>query len=441
MDIIQRADVHKYHANCGRARTLDPRTYISAHLFKARTLCRSFALLGAEVYKQLIQEERYEHYRRIVFPNRTSVDNIIFAVQSPDSHLRAFPIEGIEFRLYPDGPNPSLAEISLWIETHGLLIDGVSEQLEGVSEEENSVTEQVDGVSAQPIDSARRTIIDTSKLTLYQSKLDTMVTRQLAFAYWLESSAGVSILQKLWKLCSHPARIYIVEPELMPSWHASGEWSFEDILSTSYHCKLASLIFEVMTRAQLDVYNLFWNARSSRFPLNSMEDNHVAQEALLKLRSIHIFISNAGVSFYTDSVGRFLMEFCKNLSHLTIELGECDQAFQYRFRKIADVLKVIPRVKALTLVCADICADAVREYMDYAKGTIEEFHMQNMDCMPPDRIVDFANRIVRGAKGLTLKRCSIVPSERYAYMFGESQYAKYTMAEQILTSGTPLEEV
>ena len=398
MDIVQWLAMHGSLQKNGRIPTWDPRCYISTHLFKARSLCRTFASLGAEIFKKLIREERYEHYRRVVFPNRTSLDDITFAIESPGSHLRGYPIEGIEFHLYPDGPVRTL-EDTIYELSASLLTDGNFE-------------------------------FHRSEIAPRVNKLTALVTRQLTFSDWLQSSECLPFLRTISKLMSPPARLYIFEPELMPTSELDASEVSDAISGSFIDCRLSSMILTAITGAKLNLQTLHWNVRCSRINFEALENSPLAQDSLLNLRSVHLFISTASSQDEVASAGRLLMEFCKNVSDLTIEDSVSEQNMTRRMSITGHLLAHIPRFRVLTLIRTSCEVEDVVDYLEYAAGTIEEFNMSNVHEIKPPDVLEFANGILKDVPVLNLKKCSITPPKSAEKTLDHSRYAR---AEQLLT--------
>ena len=328
-----------------RPREPRPRYYISTHLFKARTVCRSLAKLGTEVFKHLVQEERYEHYRRVVFPGRTPPVSILSLLESPQSYLKDLPIDGVEFHLHPDAIPADASKAS----------------------------------DQGAMDTPRMNEADTELLRMQWGTLDAMTAKHAAYTEWLDSPVAVTFLQRLFRLSSKPPTLYLVEPCVSAQyfWFPL-EFNTHDE-SAQKECKAALKILEMIAKAKLNIRHLVWMTRTGMLPCDALEESFLAQEALLNLRSAHINIEEC--IQYSDSpdIGRLLMEFCKNLQHLSIELGRGEEPDILRSWIVGALLAALPRVRSLTFINTRCSNTDLREYLEYASDTIEEVNFRDME--------------------------------------------------------------
>lgn len=63
-----------------------------------------------------------------------------------------------------------------------------------------------------------------------------------------------------------------------------------------------------------------------------------------------------------------------------------------------------------------------------------KFHLQDVDCLPPDAIIGFANAIVKRVANLKLTKCTLLPPSGIGWRLDESECAKYAVAEQVFIS-------
>ena len=355
---------------------------------------------------KLVQEERHEHYRRIVFPSNT-LPNITEILTNPLSQFKTIPIESLEIHLYSDGPVSSADEMAKHL---------------GDTYSDDSLTIRT---WDDHFDHTKARQVTRDDLDAYLTKTRLLKNRQSEFATWLNSGSArtffTTVIKKLPIVTLHT-----LEPKSMRTWgmgeprDLQGDYGYP---STS----IAMLPFlERIAEAEIDICNLVWVVQSHRLPLDELENDFLAQEALLRIKSAHLLIDNEHVDI--PEVGRLFMEFTKNLHSLTLEIG--DGPFDStRNVQILDALtEYIPRVQSLTFIRTAPTAIDLVEYLKYAGNTIQELHLIRVDelmapyggehmpletpndVLEPDIYWSYFQTISRRVPDgrLTLTRCTVV---------------------------------